>query len=121
MKQGIFGHRIPRRFKKVSRIWLLLRGTILWLLWLERLDASYNKIVWHPEKLLSFIWLGMVDYGRVAWKKTLDKCKRNPIKAHSTRTKFRIQWCTGGVFAQWIEDRPYWNLVGPRQSFLEAS
>jgi hypothetical protein len=43
MKHGIFGHRIPRRFKPVSRLWLLMRGVIMWLFWLKRLDASYNN------------------------------------------------------------------------------
>jgi hypothetical protein len=66
MKQSIFGHRIPWHYKKVSRIWLLMRGTIMWILWLERLDASYNKVFWHPEKVRSSVWLGMVDYGRLA-------------------------------------------------------
>jgi hypothetical protein len=64
MKHGILGHRIPRRFKPVSRLWLLMRGVVMWLLWLERLDASYNNIRWHQEKLQSLIWLGLVDYGR---------------------------------------------------------
>jgi hypothetical protein len=65
----------------------------------------------------SSVWLGMVDYGRLAWKKTLDKCKKDPAKAHSTKSKFCIQWYTGGIFAQWMEDRPHWNLVGPRHNF----
>lgn len=29
-KQGIFSHRIPRRFKHCSRIWSLIRGLVLW-------------------------------------------------------------------------------------------
>jgi hypothetical protein len=37
-KQGIFSHRIPRPFKEVSRVWLLLKGVILWMLWLWKLD-----------------------------------------------------------------------------------
>jgi hypothetical protein len=94
-----------------------MRGTTMWILWLERLDVAYNKIMWHPEKLRSFIWLGLVDYGRMAWKKTIDKCKKNPAKTKSNKDKFHIQWCTGGVFAHWIEDRPHWKLIGPRQSF----
>jgi hypothetical protein len=28
MKQAIFGQRIPRKFKPVSRLWLLMRGII---------------------------------------------------------------------------------------------
>jgi hypothetical protein len=117
MKHGIFGHRIPRRFKPVSRLWLLLRGVIMWLLWLERLDASYNNIHWNQEKLQNLVWMGLVDYGRLAWRKVLDKCKTHPSKSKATKDKFKIQWCSGGVFAEWLEERPRWRLVGPRSDF----
>jgi hypothetical protein len=47
----------------------------MWLLWLERLDASYNNTQWYFEKMQNLIWLGLVDYGRLAWRKVLAKCK----------------------------------------------
>jgi hypothetical protein len=117
MKHGIFGHRIPCRFMPVSRLWLLMRSVIMWLLWLERLDASYNNIQWHQEKVQSLIWLGLVDYGRIAWRQTLAKCKANPVKSKAYKEKFRIQWCCGGIFVEWVEERPSWKLVGPRSNF----
>jgi hypothetical protein len=92
-------------------------GVIMWLLWLERLDASYNNICWHPEKLQNLIRLGLVDYGRLVWRKMLAKCKSHPRKSKSTKDKFRIQWCSGGVFVEWKEDRSHWKLIGPRNDF----
>lgn len=50
-KNGILAHRIPRRYKKVSRIWLLLRGIIMWTLWKERNDAAFGGIHWNVDKL----------------------------------------------------------------------
>jgi hypothetical protein len=94
-----------------------MRGVILWLLWLERLDASYNNVLWHHEKLQNLIWLGLVDYRRLAWSKVLAKCKTQPVKTKAVKDKFRIQWCNEGVFAEWKEDHPHWKLVGPRLSF----
>jgi hypothetical protein len=119
MKQGIFGHRIPHRFKPVSSLWLLLRGMIMWLLWIERLDVLYNRLRWNQVKMQNCIWMGLIDYGRMAWNKVLSKCKTHPTKTKSAKDKFRIQWCSGGVFAEWVEDRPHWKLVGPRGSFTE--
>lgn len=96
MKQGIFGHRIPRRFKPVSRLWVMMCGVIMWLLWLERNDATFNNTRWHSEKMQNLIWLGLVDYGRITWSKALAKCKSHPMKSKSNRDKFKIQWCSGG-------------------------
>jgi hypothetical protein len=74
-KQGIFAHRIPRRFKSISRIWLLLRGVVMWNLWKEHNDAAFAGTHWHVDKLSSKIWLGMVDYGRLAWCRVQERCK----------------------------------------------
>jgi hypothetical protein len=113
MKHAIFGHRIPWRFKPVSRLWLLMRGIIMWLLWIERLDASFNMMFWHHEKMKSCIWIGIVDYGRMAWRKVLAKCKSNPAKINAVKDKFRMQWCRGKLFAEWMEDHPRWIIAGP--------
>jgi hypothetical protein len=42
-KQGIFNSSIPRRFKDVANIWLVLRSTILWALWSERNDIIFKR------------------------------------------------------------------------------
>jgi hypothetical protein len=44
----------------------------------------------------------------------LAKCKSHPRKAKSVKDKFRIQWCGGGVFAKWKDEKPFWKLIGPR-------
>lgn len=49
-KHCIFACRIPRRFREVSRLWLLLRGVVTWTLWIERNDAAFNGILWPQEK-----------------------------------------------------------------------
>lgn len=40
---------------------------ILWVLWLERNDAAFNNVEWHPRKLIQRIWLGIIDDGRMEW------------------------------------------------------
>jgi hypothetical protein len=78
----------------------------------------YNNIQWHPDKLRNLIWLGLFDYGRMEWKKVLAKCKSHPMKAKATKDKFKMQWCSGGIFAEWMEECPRWKLVGPRHDFV---
>jgi hypothetical protein len=48
---------------------LLLHGTILWTLWLRRLDMVWNSIAWQMPKVYYKIWHGLVYYGRNSWEK----------------------------------------------------
>ena len=47
---------------------MAVRETIVWQLWLERNDAVFNDISWAHAKLFQKIWLGLIDYGRLAWE-----------------------------------------------------
>ena len=50
-KQGMFVHRIPKLFQLVSKLWLLCRGVMLWSVWSERSDATFNDNRWLEQKL----------------------------------------------------------------------
>ena len=115
-KHCLFAHRLPRRFKHISRIWLLLRGTATWMLWKARNDASINGTMWHFEKTRCKIWLGLIDYGRIAWDKLSDQLSKPSINPDKTREKldqFRSLWCCNSTFARWDESQPRWHLSGP--------
>jgi hypothetical protein len=43
----------------------------MWLLRIERLDASYNRIRWSQVKMQNCIWMGLINYWRMAWNKVL--------------------------------------------------
>ena len=51
-KQGIFGHRLPNRFKPVSRVWLFIRGVVLWHIWKQRNEATFDGRHWHPANCI---------------------------------------------------------------------
>lgn len=69
-KQGIFSYCIPWKVDKVYKVWMAMRRTIVWMLWMERNDAIFNDIKWPYPKNLQKIWLGLVDYGRLEWEGT---------------------------------------------------
>jgi hypothetical protein len=106
-KQGIFSDRIPRKFKQVQNIWMAVQGTMVWLLWMERNDSIFNDIKWPPAKLIQTIWLGLIDYGRLAWEAAKDKAKG----------KFINVWCKNGILAEMVMGRPWWKLNGPSNGF----
>lgn len=119
-KHSIFAHRMSRRFKPVSRIWLLLRGAILWMIWKERNDAAFSGLHWHIEKVCCKVWLEMMDYGRMAWTHTKADMKKNgnnPEKAAQILLQFKNSWCKK-LLAKWDGIQPCWNLLGPSFSTL---
>lgn len=50
-KEALFSHRIPRRFRPIEQVWSLLRGVVMWTLWLSRNDVVFNGILWTDAKL----------------------------------------------------------------------
>lgn len=74
-KQGIFTHCIPKRFKKCSCIWTLLRGAIIWFLWKERNEVAFLNQSANPQKVCAQVWLSLNDYGKTTWANTLKKAK----------------------------------------------
>jgi hypothetical protein len=111
-KQAIFATRPPRRFRTVSRYWILLRGVALWTIWISRNDASFNHNRWNREKTEQVVWQNFSDYGRCAWTKTRQKVLRNPASSETQLAKFDAQWlkpaiCTrNGLSVTWIRVRP---------------
>lgn len=77
-KQTIFSTRIPRKFKELGFIWAAMRGVVFWTLWISRNDRVFNGIAWTEEKLYQKVWLGLIDYGRVAWQKLQARSRQQP-------------------------------------------
>jgi hypothetical protein len=86
---------------------MAVRGTVIWLLWLERNDAVFNNVHWSKEKLIQKVWLGIINYGRKDWEgaKTEDN------------GKFESVWCRYKVLAEMIAWKPHWKLVAASIGF----
>lgn len=93
-------------------------SVILWSLWLERNDRSFNDVSWPTSKLLHKIWLGLVDYGRAEWA-AVSRVSPFP-RAKRTRavTNFVKCWCRQELFASLDGDQPQWKLVVPVGTFV---
>ena len=116
-KQGIFRHRLPNRFKLVSRVWLLICGVVIWHIWEQCNEAAFDGRHWHPAKLYHKLWLSMIDYGRLSWSRVqgkLEKTTNNIEKLRKIINNFQSNWCRKSLFAVSAADHPQWNLLGPR-------
>lgn len=55
------------------------------------------------------IWINLLDYGRIAWSKTMKKSKSlRGIKKKKLLEDFRHTWCRNGVLGGW-KTGPYDN------------
>jgi hypothetical protein len=106
-KQGIFSDKIPRRFDSIQKIWMAIRGTVVWTLWMERNDAIFNDIKWSPSMLKQKKWFGIVDYGRLDWE--VAKLKAD--------NKFQEVWCKNKILAVMERGKPKWKLSGHKNGY----
>lgn len=106
MKSAIFAARMPRKLYKIRRIWLLLRGIVLWSIWLARNDMVFNRQKWPSQQLCSVIWQGLTDYGRVAWGRVLSA---NTSKERTKATaRFNANWGCHEAVCSRRDDKVTW-------------
>ena len=78
----------------VIRIWEYLRGITIWCCWILRNDLVFEGTTWSTERIQSYVWDGLQDYGRVKWGRTLlkDKRAKSPEKVASVLGSFDAAW-----------------------------
>jgi hypothetical protein len=91
-KQTIFAKRPPRKFRKVSRYWTLLKGIAVWTIWLARNDSSFNNVQWDQEKIKQVMWQEFCDYRHSAWSKTQENVRKDPTSVEAALAQFDAQW-----------------------------
>lgn len=118
-KQTIFSARIPRKFRGLGFIWAALKGVVMWTIWISRNDRVFNGIVWPEAKLYQKVWMGLIDYGRVAWQKLQDRSRKNPASAALLRETFSRQWCRNNILSSLspLEGKVKWVLTGPIDAY----
>jgi hypothetical protein len=117
-KHGIFSDGIPRKFNQVKRIWMELRTTVLWTLWIERNDKVFNDCSWTNEKRTGKIWSGMLDYGRMEWSRVKAMKASHPTKAIAETAQFMARRGRNNVFAVITNEVPQWQPKGPVTGFV---
>lgn len=59
---------------------------------MERFKVGYNGVRWHVDKLYIKMWMGLVDYNRVAWKQVQFRCNKNLQKTPKIMKSFEDAW-----------------------------
>ena len=82
-KQALFGERIRNKFGKNINIWHLLRGIMLWTIWIEHNNKLFNHEQGHESKVKLRIWDELIIYTKAAWKRVVDQIKISSFSAEA--------------------------------------
>jgi hypothetical protein len=61
-KHALFVQEPPRKFQKVARLWLLLHGVTMWLVWISHNHFVFNQSHWNHQHVTNLIWRGIGKY-----------------------------------------------------------
>ncbi|PTQ44839.1 hypothetical protein MARPO_0018s0030 [Marchantia polymorpha] len=118
-EQCVLGKPLPLHLQKVSRSWTLIRGTVLWILWIQRNPFNFHNHRWPPALLEQRIWDAVIDLGKTEVAK-IDWCKRHQPRdvPHAIR-ELNVIWNHAGVFFSRRGDKVVWNYErSPLPTFL---
>jgi hypothetical protein len=62
----LFGDKLKGRLKHSSPIWHLLRGIVIWTIWIKRNDSVFNQKQWPHTRPKSRVWVHLMEYARTA-------------------------------------------------------
>jgi hypothetical protein len=77
-QQCILGSRLPHKLKRGTALSSLLRGTILWLTWINRNTRSFNQENWLAMKIQWMLWEATLNLGRSTWTKPCTYVSLDP-------------------------------------------
>ena len=65
-QQCLIGSPLPNRLQVGKNMWSLLRGSVLWITWLDRNAFYFNANSWPTQELEQVIWEALKDHAHVA-------------------------------------------------------
>jgi hypothetical protein len=73
--------------QELSSIWSLIRGTVIWILWLARNAKVFCNELWTQEQLNKQLWDGILDHPRKSWYKISRIQKEQPAALPNAQEK----------------------------------
>ena len=77
---------------KGRELWSLIRGSAIWLTWIDRTSTAFDNEVRSQPRLETTLWDAVIDHGRAAWLRTTLLIKQYPAQ------KRQSSWCTSTCF-----------------------
>ncbi|KAG0575769.1 hypothetical protein KC19_5G029800 [Ceratodon purpureus] len=110
--QCLLGTPLPGPFQQVENTWSLIRGAILWVIWIRRNACVFQNDPWPDAKLDRTVWDAVLDLGRSAWARIRWLERVQPLAAPKATREFLALWVHRNVFCEVLQDQVRWNYSG---------
>jgi hypothetical protein len=114
LQQCVFGSKLPRRVKTATAIWSLIRGTAIWITWLDRNAICFSNDFWPQAKIEKVLWEGILDHGHPAWYRTKLLMDQYPARSWKFLATFDQDWCGNDCFGVRRGALMSWNFTRPQ-------
>ena len=74
------------------KIWHLLRGIILWTIWIECNDKVFNHEHWHESKVKHWVWDELIFYAKATWNRVVRLIKISIFSTEALIKGFDKTW-----------------------------
>lgn len=91
-QQCLLGSPLPRKLRKGKTLWMVLRGSVIWLIWLDRNADCFSDTKWTPQLREQRIWEATSDVIRTAWARTVHLIRAYPEHQGIFIEKFDKHW-----------------------------
>jgi hypothetical protein len=90
--QCLFNEPLPAPLTSVQDIWTLIRGAVLWILWLRRNAIVFRHERWNQAKLDQMAWEAILDFPRTSWYKLNYLRAATPLAYPYAHSRFQNTW-----------------------------
>jgi hypothetical protein len=95
LQHALLGNKVPRHLQEIQAWWELLRGSLIWYIWLYRNAQRFstNRVAQTQTSLACQVWLKLHVYIRIDFHRLKRQLKTANIRqAESLHVKFRYTW-----------------------------
>jgi hypothetical protein len=118
-QQCIMGSRLPQKFRFARILWLLLRGSAIWIIWIDRNSICFQQDFQSTQKLEIMLWDSVIDHGRTTWLRMKTLIKQYPADEDKFIGRLSEVWCQSELFGRMVADRMVWHHHRPRMGAFD--
>ena len=117
-QQCLLGFELPGPIRHLQGMWSLLRGSVLWIIWIRRNTCVFANVRWSRVHLEQVIWDATMDLARVAWLQARLSGPPPPTPAGRLRRLFALRdfearWAATGTLCSVQGLRLHWRFQRP--------
>lgn len=111
--QCLLGAELPPQLQSTATLWALIRGVVVWTIWIWRNAAIFANDPWSPERVERMIWDGVLDLARMVWDHTFQRGGLQQVTQQRTRRQFIRIWALTDIFCTVNNEQVRWNHRAP--------